>query len=379
MHTLVSRNSYLDCLMMNPVVNSGMRRLLPFLILSFICLTLRAQTIVANGEQPRITSDSQETIRLVYGEKDKIYCLTSTDRGVTFSKPVQLGEVTGMHLGMTRGPQLATSKNQSLVTAIDKQGNIHSYVLDHRSGQWNKIQNVNDVTGSAPEGLMSIAADDNNNFYAVWLDLRNEHNNNICYSALRQGKWMTNKFIYVSPDAHVCECCKPSIAVNNKVVSIMFRNWLKGSRDLYLSVSPDGGNSFQHAQKLGTGTWVLNGCPMDGGGLSIDADNAIHTAWQRDGIVYHAQPGGPEQRIADGRHVTLSGDLLMWQQGSDLYVMAQPGNAVKVAEGTAPDAVTLKDHSLVVVWENDHKVISRAITPKEMDALQRASKASLNE
>jgi hypothetical protein len=68
----------------------------------------------------------------------------------------------------------------------------------------------------------------------------------------------------------------------------------------------------------------------------------------------------------------------MWQQGSDLYVMAQSGNAFKPGVGTAPDAVTLKDNTIVVVWEKDHQVVSRAIAAKDMDALQREGQASLN-
>ena len=76
-----------------------------------------------------------------------------------------------MHLGMTRGPQIASSKDYSIVTAMDKKGNINCFRLDHKSGEWTKIKNVNDVDASAPEGLMSLAADNNNNFYAVWLNI----------------------------------------------------------------------------------------------------------------------------------------------------------------------------------------------------------------
>lgn len=147
-----------------------------------------------------------------------------------------------MHLGMTRGPQLASSKDYSVVTAIDKKGNILAFRLTHKTGKWEKITNVNDVDASAPEGLMSIAADDNNNFFAVWLDLREGQKNNISFSVLKgNSKWSKNSFAYKSPESHVCECCKPQIAVRGNNVSIMFRNWLKGSRDLYLIISLSSG------------------------------------------------------------------------------------------------------------------------------------------
>ena len=63
----------------------------------------------------------------------------------------------------------------------------------------------------------------------------------------------------------------------------MLRNWLKGSRDLYLTISKDKGKKFSSAQKLGDGTWPLKGCPMDGGGLTLNG-NTVETAWQREDI-----------------------------------------------------------------------------------------------
>ena len=56
-------------------------------------------------------------------------------------------------------------------------------------------------------------------------------------------------------------------------VYVMFRNFLNGNRDLYLIQSDDTGATFGTAQKLGIGSWQLDGCPMDGGSISMDAQN----------------------------------------------------------------------------------------------------------
>jgi hypothetical protein len=266
-----------------------------------------------------------------------------------------------MHLGMTRGPQLATSKDLSVITAMDKAGNIHSFMQSHKTGKWQTLSHVNDVDGSAPEGLMSLTADDNNNFYAVWLDLRKERKNNICFAALKNNRWSANAFIYVSPEDHVCECCKPSAAGNGKHVAVMFRNWLKGSRDLYLVTSADGGKNFSEAQKLGRGTWPLKACPMDGGGLSIDTDQHIYTAWQRDGVVYEAQPGLPEQRIGEGRHVHVNKNVVSWESGSELKVKRVNGNAMVIGEGTALETGELTDRSILAIWEKNGMIVMRKL------------------
>jgi len=332
------------------------------LILNVTGISLNAQTKIADGDQPQLSADKDGIVRLIYGEGDKIYYSISSDNGKTFHRPVLVSEVDGMHLGMTRGPQLASSRDYSMVTAMDKKGNIHSFRLSHKTKKWEKVSMVNDSEGSAPEGLMSIAADEANHFYAVWLDLREGRQNNICFSTSNDdGTWSKNRFIYKSPDGHVCECCKPSIVVEGKQVSVMFRNWVMGSRDLYLINSSDNGESFSSAQKLGIGTWPLKACPMDGGGLSIASESYIHTAWQRDGQVFYAAAGKPEQNMGSGRGVGMNGNIMFWQNGEDLVVKPINGQPIPVGQGTALSAIELKDGSVLAVWQQDNQIIYKPI------------------
>jgi len=336
--------------------------ILIFILSGLVGQSSFSQTTLASGEQPQVTVDRQGVIRVIYGAEDKIFFATSKDKGVTFSQPALVGEVNGMHLGMTRGPQLATSKDFSIITAMDKSGNIQCFLLRHKTGKWEKIGNVNDVAGSAPEGLMAVAADDKNNFYAVWLDLRQSRRNNICFATLKNNNaWSKNTFIYTSPESHVCECCKPSIAVREGKVSVMFRNWLRGSRDLYLITSADGGKTFSEASKLGTGTWKLKGCPMDGGGLAIDKSDNIATAWQRERIIFYAEPGGAERKIGEGRAVGMSGNLVTWDNGSNLVAQRINGKQYVIGQGMALNVRELRDNTIFAVWENNGQIVFRKI------------------
>jgi len=321
---------------------------------------------LANGEQPQITVDSRGIIRVVYGQKDKIFCATSTDGGLTFSQPVLVAEVPKMHLGMSRGPQLATSANYSIITAQDQSGTIHWYRLDHSTGRWKTMGVVNDLKGSAPEGLMGVAADKKNNFYAVWLDTRAGGGNNIFYSSLsnKSTKWSKNRLVYRSPDKLVCGCCKPNIAVDGPEVAIMFRNWLNGSRDLYLLKSVNGGNSFAPAQKLGMGTWKLNGCPMDGGGILISHAGNIETTWQRKGNIYYCLPGKPEVSVGPGRICSISGDdnpVLSFQRNDTVrLVQLKNKNEIAVGKGSFLKTV-VSGQKILCVWEQDGTVKFRKI------------------
>jgi hypothetical protein len=339
---------------------------LGLLCISFICLTaLNFKDIhtIGTGQQPQISIDTKGIVRVVFGSADQAFCATSTNHGVTFGKPAFVAKIPEMHLGMARGPQLTSSKNFSLVTAMDKAGNIHCYILNHISNKWKSIGVVNDQPGSAPEGLMSIAADDNDHFYAAWLDTRTGKHNQIYFSSLTisQEKWSKNIMAYQSPDQHVCECCKPSVAVNGSSVAIMFRNWLNGSRDLYVTRSSNQGRTFAAAQKMGLDTWKLNGCPMDGGGLRISPNNVVQTVWQRKGNIYFATPGDPEVYIGKGRNCSIAGSglktLITYQNSDTLNVISFPKKTPQtIGKGSYLKAAPLNATASIYVWEQDKQI-----------------------
>ena len=339
-----------------------------FLCGIFYLISSAAQEI-GEGNQPQLAVDAHGIIRLVYGYENKIFYAMSNDNGTSFTKPVVMAEVNEMHLGMGRGPQLTSSKDYSVTTAMDKKGNIHSFQLSHKTKKWSKMKNINDVAGSAPEGLMSITADEANHFYAVWLDLRDDKNNKIAFSLLtNNGSWSKNTIVYKSPDKTVCECCKPSVAIRSEHVSLMFRNWINGSRDLYVITSLDGGKTFGTASKLGNGTWKLNGCPMDGGGVVIDKQHLIHTVWQREGVVYYNQPGQSESKIADGRGAGIFGNetpFMTWNEGAEIFGQPLVGDRIHIGEGKAVTVIQLKDDtkrlSLLAAWEKEGKIQFRKL------------------
>jgi hypothetical protein len=341
-----------------------------FILLSISCSNPEAKddaAYLAAGRQPQIAMNSKGTIRVVYGHENSIYCATSTDDGETFSEPVLVGQVEGLYLGMSMGPQIASSANYSMVTAIDKKGNIHSFRLPPDANTWVKAAGVNDIPGSVPEGLMSIDSDENDNFYAVWLDVRDGKQNKIVFASTsgEADSWSSNKIVYESPDKTVCECCKPSIDVMGNQVVLMFRNWLDGARDFYMTRSTDGGKSFDQPLKLGTGTWKLEGCPMDGGGILLDSQHMIHTAWQRDGNIFYAQPSKPEVQIGQGRNCRISGvtnSVISWKDGADLKIKyLSSGSETTVGTGSYIETLILADEKLLCVFEDKGKIHFRKI------------------
>jgi hypothetical protein len=283
----------------------------------------------------------------------------SSDKGKTFSSPSLIALLPKLAASHTRGPQLAVTTDGLVLTACNNSGDIFSYIKD-ASGGWQQTGKVNDVDTVAKENLMALSADGQNAF-AVWLDLRDKHNKIFGARSIDGGKtWEKNSLIYASPDTTVCECCKPSVVMKGNTISVMFRNWLNGNRDLYLIQSNDGGINFGQAQKLGRGSWALKGCPMDGGGLVLNNAGTPQTVWNRNGTIYAAEPGKEEKKIGEGRGCTMASangkNVYSWTEKGEVIVMNSEGIKKNLGNGQLPVIKAVDNEHALCIWENEKQI-----------------------
>jgi hypothetical protein len=140
-------------------------------------------------------------------------------------------------------------------------------------------------------------------------------------------------------------------------VYVMFRNWLNGNRDLYLIQSTDGANTFGKAQKLGKGNWALNGCPMDGGGLTIDETGNVETVWNRKGVIYACKPGQEEKSLSEGKNCTIESvngkNVYAWVEDGKIIVMNTQGMKKNLGEGQLPIIRAVDKEHVLCIWEKD--------------------------
>ena len=312
---------------------------------------------IGEGIHPAVGLDPAGTVHVVFGRGRSILYTTSTD-GTTFTKPVLVDSLPGLHLGASRGPQIAATAKSVVITAIDKAGDVWAYTLDRRSGRWQKRVAITDMPDVAKEGFVALAAGPADSYNAVWLDLRGNHRNKLVGARSSDGgrTWSKNQVIYQSPDGTICECCQPSMVSRGLTVAIMFRNFLGGSRDMYLLKSTDGGHTFGRAEKMGEGTWKLNACPMDGGGLFIAPDGAISTVWRRADKLYTARPEQPETELGAGKNAKIvatdKGDYIAFQRDGQVWT-TKPGQPQPVAmgEGGYPKLTVLSNNRVLCLWE----------------------------
>ncbi len=302
-------------------------------------------------KQPQVAVEGSRAA-IAFGAGNDIFCITSTDGGRTFAKPVKLPSGGVMSLGRHRGPRVAFSGGAIVISAVSgkmgmgKDGDVLSYRSTDGGKTWSKPLRVNDVESSAREGLHTMVSGPGGMLFAAWLDLRVKGTR--LYGAVSRdagATWSKNMLVYESPDGHICECCHPSAMISSDgKIHAMFRNWLGGSRDMYDAVSSDG-LKFE-ARKLGQGTWPLNACPMDGG--SIFEGGSV---WRRDGAVFLAATGKAEVDLGKGKDpsATMShGELFAaWSEGKTIRAnngktLSEDGAFVNVA-GT--DAV-------IAAWES---------------------------
>ena len=316
--------------------------------------------IIANGQMPSLVLDNNNTIHLVYGRGDSLLYSYSSDNAVTFSTPSLISVLPGVYSFAMRGPQIAYTGNGILVTACTASGDIYPF-YKYSGSNWENGRKVNDIDTVAKEGLMALSADREISV-AAWLDLRGNKRNKI-YGAksLDGGKtWSKNFMIYTSPDTSVCECCKPSLIVKGKNVYVMFRNWLQGNRDMYVTQSGDGASTFGPAQKLGKGNWKLNGCPMDGGNMAIDKKGQIKTVWRREGKIYAAMPGTPEKEMGAGRSCTIeivnNENVYAWTENGAIVLLKPNGHKQTLGSGSQPILKAVDYDHVVCIWENEKKI-----------------------
>ncbi len=319
--------------------------------------------------QPQLALDRNGGLHLVFGSGNNLYHCLSGDGGATFTDAVSVGSAKFLSLGMRRGPRVAMTSDTCVITAVggERGGGRDGDLLAWRSADmgksWLGPTRVNDVDGSAREGLHAMAASPAGDVYCAWLDLRNKRTEIVGASSRDGGKtWTENHLVYRSPDGSVCECCHPSAAfAPDGTLYVMWRNSRDGNRDMYVAESKDGGQSFADAIRLGAHHWQLAACPMDGGAIAIDSQGAVHTAWRRDKSVYTTSGDAPrDTKVSDGEQpwlaITEHGPALAWissRPGDLLVKLPWTERAASIATGARDPGVIALDDSDVVAWETE--------------------------
>lgn len=316
------------------------------------------------AREPQIAIDDGK-VYIAYGMGDTTYLSISTDKGATYGKPIKVGEAGKISLGMRRGPRICARKGVLTITAIygtqgkGRDGDVVAFRSTDQGRTWTGPVKVNDVEGSAREGLHAMAIAPDGTLACTWLDLR-QKGTTLCLAVSRDGgaTWSDDQLAATSPSGTICECCHPSLVFDatGRLV-VMFRNSLDGARDMYLTESSDL-KSFTTPAQLGVGTWKLGACPMDGGMLSMDRNGTVRTIWRRESSLFLAGRSGDEAPFGEGRNPWMAwgstGPYYVWQVGSRIDTLAPTGEFRTVSTtGVDPVVAASPDGKLVIAAWNE--------------------------
>jgi hypothetical protein len=328
-------------------------------------LALHVQPVVPNvpNKQPQMAA-SGSTVAMVFASGESIWLTKSADAGRSFGAPSKIADVPKLLAGRHRGPRIVITGNTMIVTAIPSGSDLFYWRSPDGGKTWSKPATINDKPTAAREGLDAVAADAQGHVAAAWLDDRLPGGKRLwgAFSNDAGATWSKNVQLY---DGTICECCHPSlVSTGNGEFVVMWRNKVEGSRDLYTMRLRDG-KPAGPAVKQGTGTWKLEACPMDGGGIAV-RNGEIVTAWRREHDIYLAHPG-KEVKLGPGMDVALAvnakGEYAAWTNGKGIDAV-MPGSAapVRLAEsGAFPALLTLPDGVVLAAWEQDGTIATKRL------------------
>ncbi len=323
--------------------------------------------LAQHGAMPALTTDEAGTIHLVYAAGDSLLYATSRDDGQHFSTAELVGRLPNLVAMAKRGPHVAVASGTVVISVNDTKGSVFAFSRKNGAAAWSGPAPISDQPEVNLEGFQTVVGAGNGVFHAFWLDLRGIRHNKIYGSKSVDGgrTWSKNFLVYASPEGPVCSCCQVSAVARGNDVYVMFRNSLGGARDLYVAHSADAGVTFAPASKLGTGTWKLEACPMDGGGLAFSGKTGNpQTVWRREGTIFTSSLTGAEEAVAEGTDCVLAADgagvAVAWQQKGTLFVKRAGGQPQVVGRGKLPN-LAAGNHSLLCVWEKDGAVLGRML------------------
>jgi hypothetical protein len=255
-----------------------------------------AMPAAADGEfNPWVISDNRggfyaAYIRRTAGRSDVM--LQHSRNGGAFGSPVRVNNRAGdAAVRNENPPKIALGRsNEVYVVWANEQERWKGDIRFARSLDGGRTFEpavvVNSGASGAPIGraFQSIVVDAGGRIFVAWIDERNKT------AGVRAAEiWMavsTDGGRSFSRDrkilSDVCECCRVALAVDSTgAIYLSYRIVPAGGpmfRDIAVARSTDGGQTFRSALVSRDG-WELNGCPIAGAAMTIDAKDRIHVVW----------------------------------------------------------------------------------------------------
>jgi hypothetical protein len=303
-------------------------------------------------------------------------------RGEMRGSPARVNRAAGVATAW-RGdqPSLAVAGDGSVyvvwtarVDAGGKHGtDLYMSVSNDRAQTFAAEVKINDDKVPGAHGMHSLAVARDGQIFVSWLDERNiqkpkpstkgdghhmESNRDLFIAHSTDGGRTFSKNRKVASEA--CPCCKTSLAVaNDGTLYTGWRQVLPGNfRHIAVVSSTDRGASFSSLVIVSDDRWMLQGCPVSGPSLSVDASGRLKVLWYAAG-----------EANAPGLYLTESADK--GRSFSPRQLLAEEG-----VRGTP--ALTATNNNAIAIWQTLNAAETKITNPgKAGSTLSVAANAEL--
>lgn len=306
-----------------------------------------AQTGIALSNDPKLALSPSGALYMlaVHGDDEgaQLGLMMSHDGGDTFMPLVPVSE-KGAEVSShgENSPNIALTPTEIYALWEQRGAEGGTDLMFARSlsygHSFEKPTRVTDKTAPSFNGFSSLGVAPNGKVYAVWLDGRDRPEPSDTFSLyLAQSSDRGATFSRnVRVATGVCPCCRPAITFgSNGEVFIAWRKVFDGDiRDMVVSTSHDGGETFTTPSRVAVDNWKLSGCPHSGPAM-IQRGGRLYVAWYTEGSEGRAgiklswsddgksfaPPIFASGNILDANHPALSvsedGKMLLIFQGRD--------------------------------------------------------------
>lgn len=327
-------------------------RFLPVLLILFAWCTATAQSGISWSSpltiapasfgvaSPRITMLPGGNPAVVWGEISGHIWFSKGDNG-TFSTPLHI-ETNGTEPGVYDfgGLDIAYGNQKLFIVFENFTQGIFVTRSDDFGATWQTPVQAIAVPGGSATTISSIEVDaDGNPIVTTLFQNANETNAVVRLARSYDG----GQTFSVSSDANepstgefVCECCYQDIlAGTNDTIYVAYRNNRVNVRDIHISRSTNGGETFDVETDVDTFNWVVNFCPTSGPRLARLSADTIVNVWMSRGT-------GANRVYVSSLH---TGNMTT---GQTLGLPGTSGAAGFIQN--RPDVATSRD-TVAMVWE----------------------------
>jgi hypothetical protein len=264
-----------------------------------------------------------------HGSTPQLGLAISHDGGDTFSPPVPVsaqGAEVNSHGENSPSLALTPTEIYALWEQTNERGRTElmfarSVSFGH---SFEQPFSVTDKTEDSFNGFSSLAVAPDGEVYAIWLDGRDKvkpAGTFAVYLAKSTDRGAT--FGKNIPVAHgACPCCRVTLAFGRH--GEVFVAWRKvfedDIRDIVVSTSRDGGETFAEPVRVSEDRWKIQGCPHSGAAIAFRPDRlyvawyteggaekpGIRVSWSIDGAKTFASPVMVSANILDANHPAFS-------------------------------------------------------------------------